>query len=76
MRENSETVVGIGNFGVYLRFSEAMGSGESVVPEGDGGGGLATEVDSTCSICLEVVVTGGGRSMVKLRCGHEFHLGQ
>lgn len=51
-----------------------MGSGELVVPGGDGGGGLATAVDSSCSICLEVVMTGGGRSTVKLRCGHEFHL--
>ncbi|KAI0511822.1 hypothetical protein KFK09_012454 [Dendrobium nobile] len=51
-----------------------MGSGESDVAEGDGGGGGAKEVATACSICLEVVMTGGGRSTVKLQCAHEFHL--
>ena len=33
----------------------------------DAAGGAA------CSICLDPV--GGGRSVAKLQCGHEFHLG-
>ncbi|TKW11477.1 hypothetical protein SEVIR_6G235800v4 [Setaria viridis] len=36
---------------------------------GGGGGGAA------CSICLDpVLARGGGRSVAKLQCGHEFHL--
>ncbi|KAL9235762.1 hypothetical protein vseg_010498 [Gypsophila vaccaria] len=27
-----------------------------------------------CSICLDLVIYGGERSMAKLQCGHEFHL--
>ncbi|XP_078168949.1 E3 ubiquitin-protein ligase IPI1-like [Carex rostrata] len=27
-----------------------------------------------CSICLEIVTTGGDRSIARLKCGHEFHL--
>jgi hypothetical protein len=39
--------------------------------EAAGGGGAA------CSICLDpVLARGGGRSVAKLQCGHEFHLGQ
>ncbi|CAO2207435.1 unnamed protein product [Urochloa humidicola] len=37
--------------------------------EAAGGGGAA------CSICLDpVLALGGGRSVAKLQCGHEFHL--
>jgi hypothetical protein len=40
---------------------------------GDGGGGGA----AACSICLDAVLArGAGRSVAKLQCGHEFHLGQ
>jgi hypothetical protein len=28
-----------------------------------------------CSICLEIVTSGGDRSTARLKCGHEFHLG-
>ncbi|KAF0900001.1 hypothetical protein E2562_026243 [Oryza meyeriana var. granulata] len=35
-----------------------------------GGGGAAS-----CSICLDPVVA-GGRSVARLQCRHEFHLGQ
>jgi len=36
------------------------------------GGGAAA-----CSICLDpVLARGAGRSVAKLQCGHEFHLGQ
>ncbi|KAF8044767.1 hypothetical protein N665_6921s0001 [Sinapis alba] len=31
-------------------------------------------VEVSCSICLELVVDDGSRSMAKLRCGHQFHL--
>nr|CAB3481583.1 unnamed protein product [Digitaria exilis] len=32
---------------------------------------------AACSICLDPVLAGGGgRSVAKLQCGHEFHLGQ
>jgi hypothetical protein len=32
---------------------------------------------AACSICLDPVLgSGGGRSVAKLPCGHEFHLGQ
>ena len=45
--------------------AEAAGGGG-----GGGGGGAA------CSICLDpVLALGGGRSVAKLQCGHEFHLG-
>ncbi|CAL5004995.1 unnamed protein product [Urochloa decumbens] len=38
--------------------------------EAAGGGGAAA-----CSICLDpVLALGGGRSVAKLQCGHEFHL--
>ena len=38
------------------------------------GGGAA---GAACSICLDsVLALGGGRSVAKLQCGHEFHLGQ
>ncbi|XP_020570738.1 uncharacterized protein LOC110017919 isoform X2 [Phalaenopsis equestris] len=50
-----------------------MGSGESVVTEGEGGGGGAMDAGSLCSICFEGVIA-GGRSMAKLQCRHEFHL--
>uniref|UniRef100_A0A0E0ENE8 RING-type domain-containing protein n=1 Tax=Oryza meridionalis TaxID=40149 RepID=A0A0E0ENE8_9ORYZ len=40
-------------------------------PEGGGGGGGG----ASCSICLDPVVA-GGRSVARLQCGHEFHLGQ
>ncbi|XP_004974052.1 E3 ubiquitin-protein ligase RFI2 isoform X3 [Setaria italica] len=44
--------------------AEAAGGGG-----GGGGGGAA------CSICLDpVLARGGGRSVAKLQCGHEFHL--
>lgn len=29
-----------------------------------------------CSICLEIVTAGGDRSIARLKCGHEFHLGK
>jgi hypothetical protein len=41
-------------------------------PEGGGGGGGG---GASCSICLDPVVA-GGRSVARLQCGHEFHLGQ
>ena len=42
----------------------------------DSGGGKSVSSSSvSCSICLEVVFFGDGRSCVKLICGHEFHLG-
>ncbi|XP_064976122.1 E3 ubiquitin-protein ligase IPI1 isoform X1 [Musa acuminata AAA Group] len=31
-------------------------------------------VHIACSICLEAVKSGGGRSTARLQCGHEFHL--
>ena len=31
--------------------------------------------EKQCSICLETVSDDGGRSMAKLCCGHQFHLG-
>ncbi|AQK57760.1 RING/U-box superfamily protein [Zea mays] len=40
---------------------------------GDGGGGGA----AACSICLDAVLArSAGRSVAKLQCGHEFHLGR
>ncbi|GJN15592.1 hypothetical protein PR202_gb02516 [Eleusine coracana subsp. coracana] len=40
-------------------------------PEAEASGAAA------CSICLDPVLgRGGGRSVAKLQCGHEFHLGQ
>ncbi|CAO2162567.1 unnamed protein product [Urochloa humidicola] len=40
-------------------------------PEAAGGGGGG----AACSICLDPVLAhGGGRSVAKLQCGHEFHL--
>lgn len=46
--------------------AEAAGAG------GGGGAGAAA-----CSICLDpVLARGAGRSVAKLQCGHEFHLGQ
>ncbi|MFS7968928.1 putative transcription factor C2H2 family [Helianthus anomalus] len=43
---------------------------------GDGGSKATVAVASvSCSICLEVVADSGDRSMAKLQCGHQFHLG-
>lgn len=32
------------------------------------------EKEVLCSICLEIVASGGDRSTAQLKCGHEFHL--
>lgn len=34
----------------------------------------STLVEISCSICLELVIDDGSRSMAKLQCGHQFHL--
>ncbi|QHO34428.1 uncharacterized protein DS421_9g266830 [Arachis hypogaea] len=44
---------------------------------GEGGGGGANSFDSvSCSICLDAVIDNGDRSLAKLKCGHQFHLGE
>lgn len=43
--------------------------------DGDGDGAETQSSGVSCSICLESVFDIGGRSMAKLQCGHEFHLG-
>ncbi|XP_056864506.1 E3 ubiquitin-protein ligase RFI2-like [Raphanus sativus] len=35
----------------------------------------STLVEISCSICLELVIDDDSRSMAKLQCGHQFHLG-
>lgn len=45
-----------------------------VVDEGDGRGSKFFGSVS-CSICLDVVTDNGDRSLAKLLCGHQFHLG-
>lgn len=41
----------------------------------DDGGGFGKALAAVCTICLEIVTDDGDRSSAKLRCGHQFHLG-
>lgn len=50
----------------------AMMDREEPVGEGKEGEDV---VRVACSICLEVVKSGGDRAIAWLQCGHEFHLG-
>lgn len=50
------------------------GRNNKVVDEGDGPG-TKSSGSVSCSICLEVVMDNGNRSLAKLICGHQFHLG-
>ncbi|KAJ0581816.1 putative transcription factor C2H2 family [Helianthus annuus] len=37
---------------------------------------LACSSSVPCSICLDLVIDDGDRSIAKLHCGHKFHLGE
>lgn len=52
-----------------------MSLGEKDLTKDDLGGGDVMPFVSSCSICLEAVRDKGDRSIAKLQCGHEFHLG-
>ncbi|KAL0641149.1 hypothetical protein Bca4012_102945 [Brassica carinata] len=44
------------------------------VPGKRGNEDSSSLVEVSCSICLELVVDDGSRSVAKLQCGHQFHL--
>lgn len=46
-----------------------------MMDDGNGGGGGNSFGSVSCSICLEIVTDNGDRSLAKLLCGHQFHLG-
>ena len=50
------------------------GRHNKVVDDGDGPG-TKSFGSVSCSICLEFVMDNGDRSLAKLICGHQFHLG-
>ena len=57
------------------RNNRRIASQSTDVPGKRGNEDASSLVEVPCSICLELVVDDGTRSMAKLQCGHQFHLG-
>ncbi|KAF2567414.1 hypothetical protein F2Q68_00023648 [Brassica cretica] len=56
------------------RNNRRIASQSTDVPGKRGNEDASSLVEVPCSICLELVVDDGTRSMAKLQCGHQFHL--
>ncbi|KAL5979897.1 hypothetical protein ACLOJK_039009, partial [Asimina triloba] len=69
-RGGCSEILGFGKVLIFGREEERRASAMDVE-----GLGFREEDRKQCSICLECVVDGGERSVAKLQCGHDFHLG-